>query len=85
MMFFMVDEKYPDRAITDQKDWYKTRYWTMEQEEKFRSWMTAHLRVKGKYSKKMAEIQTAYFMLMYGWTNKVPFCMMALNGNKERS
>lgn len=84
-LFLEVGEKYPNLELTGQPDWFRKRYWTKEQEEKFRIWMIAYLRIKGKYSKKDAESTTGMFLLNYGWTNHVPFIMLASNKKGDKN
>lgn len=81
-LFLEVGEKYPEcQELIRDPQWYKKRSWTNEQEEKFKKWMVAYLRVKIKLNKKLAESTTAMFLLQYGWTNRKPLIMIA--GNKS--
>ena len=69
-MFLRVGETYPNEDLTNDPEWYILRSWTIEEENKFRKWMITYLRKKLRMSKKRAETETFWFLMMYGWTNK---------------
>ena len=69
-MFLRVGEDYPNKELTNNKDWYNMRSWTIEEESKFRDWMVGYLRKKLRWTKKIAVKEVSFFLLQYGWTNK---------------
>ena len=69
-MFRMVGEKYPNKKLTDQKDWYTKRSWTESEEQDFKKWMGKYLKKNFKWSKKMIEKEVGMFLLMWGWTTR---------------
>jgi hypothetical protein len=71
-MFRRVGEKYPNKELTNNSEWYTMRSWTVKQEENFKKWMIRHLRVSGKFMKQEAIMMTSFFLLQYGWTTKKP-------------
>jgi hypothetical protein len=66
-MFKRVGERYPNKKLTDQRNWYSQRAWTKEQEEDFKQWMIKYL-MRRRYIKQQAEKEVAYFLLMWGWS-----------------
>jgi hypothetical protein len=67
-MFKRVGEKYPNKELTGQKEWYTKRTWTEAEESSFRKWMEKYLSKKFKHwTKKTLDIEIAMFMLMWGW------------------
>lgn len=66
-MFKRVGEKYPNKELTDQAEWYLKRTWTEEEEKDFKVWMINHLKRTLRFNKKSAEWETGMFMLNYGW------------------
>ena len=65
-MFRRVGEEYPNKEFTDQDKWYLQHSWTVEEEDDFRDWMHKKLR-KAKFSKHQADMETAMFLLYWGW------------------
>jgi len=78
-MFLRVGEIYPNKDLTNDPDWYMLRSWTKEYEEDFRQWMILYFRKKLKYTIKMAELEVAYFMMQWSWTNKFPLYMRIIH------
>ena len=66
-MFKMVCEKYPNKELTDQDDWYQQRTWTKEQEDKFRVWMKKLLKRRYDWTDRMITKEIGMFLLMWGW------------------
>jgi hypothetical protein len=67
-MFKRVGEKYPNKKLTDQKEWYTKRTWTEAEESSFRKWMEKYLSKNFKYwTKKRLDLEIAMFLLMWGW------------------
>jgi len=70
-MFKRVGEKYPNKELTDQKEWYTKRSWTEEEEADFRKWLLAKLKKSFPYMRgRKLEMEASMFMLMWSWTNK---------------
>ena len=67
-MFRRVGEKYPNKKLTDQKDWFTKRTWPEEEEKDFSKWMDNTLKKRHPYLNKRSRIQeVGMFMLMWGW------------------
>jgi len=67
-MFKRVGEKYPNKKLTEQKDWYLLRTWTEEEEISFGVWMEKFLKKKYPgWSKKRIGKTRCMFNLMWGW------------------
>lgn len=67
-MFKEVGFKGFDREFVKQDEWYTKRTWTENQERAFKDWLVNECRTKMKWSKKIAETEAAYFLLMWGWS-----------------
>ena len=68
-MFKAVGEKYPNKELTDNDDWYMLRYWSMDRQDKFSKWMNKYVTRQFKLSEKQADLEVAMFVMNYGWTN----------------
>ena len=66
-MFKRVGEKYPNKKLTDQKDWYTKRTWTDKEEKDFSKWMKGYLKKKLKWSSRLIDNEVGMFLLMWGW------------------
>ena len=77
-MFLRVGEKYPNKELTDQQDWYKKRSWTEEDLEGFRKWMVAYLRKKMRWSKHQCETEASMFILQWSWTTFRPLAIKGI-------
>lgn len=70
-MFRRVGERYPNKELTDQKEWYTKRTWTQKQEDGFRVWMDKLLKKRHKmWNKDIREREISMFLLMWGWRNE---------------
>jgi len=70
-MFKRVGEKYPNKELTDQKEWYTKRTWTEKEEADFRDWMRKKLSKKFKHwTERTLRNEIAMFILMWGWKTK---------------
>lgn len=65
-MFKCVGEKY-SAEFTKQDRWYTLHTWNTKQERMYRTWFVKHIMKDLTVSKKRAEHQYSYFMLMWGW------------------
>jgi hypothetical protein len=59
-----------DEGFTKQENWFQMREWTEEREMEFRNWFYDECRTKLKMSKRAAQLETGYFLLMWGWKTK---------------
>ena len=69
-MFSRVGEKYPNKKLTDQPDWYRKRSWTEKEEKDFKVWMEKYLKKHFKWTKRMIDNEVGMFILNWGWTTK---------------
>ena len=70
-MFKMVGERYPNKKLTDQKEWYSKREWSDADQNKFMDWMRALLKKRHpRLMKKQIDLEVAMFNLSYGWRCK---------------
>jgi type IV secretory pathway component VirB8 len=69
-MFTRVGEYYPNKKLTNQKDWYTKRSWTEEEQEDFSKWMEKYLKKHFKWNKRMIGNEVGMFLLNWGWTTK---------------
>lgn len=69
-MFLRVGEIYPNEELQKDKKWYMRHSWTVEQENNFRKWMIRFLMKGMRWSKKVSEKETSFFIFNYGWTTK---------------
>jgi hypothetical protein len=67
-MFRRVGEKYPNKELTDKKDWWRTRTWTEKEEDDFRDWMVKLLKKRHKWSKRTIDKEIGMFLLMWSWS-----------------
>lgn len=51
----------------EQEDWYKKRTWTYAEEAEFRKWLVPYLAKEMRTSKKRADREASWFLLMWGW------------------
>ena len=77
-MFLRVGLTYPDEKFTSNKEWFRQRSWTEEQEKDFQKWMVGYLRKKLKWNKKNAEWEVSLFLLSYGWTTNRPLIVKGI-------
>jgi len=71
-MFKRVGEKYPNKKLTDQKEWYCKRTWSEEEEEDFRVWMRKYLKKKyPNWTKHTLDKEIGMFLLMWGWKTQL--------------
>jgi hypothetical protein len=62
-----VDADYDKIISTCNNQWPVNDYlWTQDEEDDFRAWLTKHFRKKIR-TKKLAEREAGWFVLMYGW------------------
>ena len=69
-MFRRVGEKYPNKELTDNNNWYELRSWTQKEEKSFYYWVVGYLRRELKWTKERSKNQASLFCLQYAWTNK---------------
>ena len=68
--FKRVGEKYPNKKLTDQKDWYTKRTWTEAQEGDFRKWMDKLLKKRHPgWNSRTRDMEIGMFLLNWGWSN----------------
>lgn len=67
-MFKVVGFKSFDKEFVKQDLWYTKKSWTEQEERNFKKWMVNECRSRMKWSKKTAELEVAYFLLMWGWS-----------------
>ena len=67
-MFRTVGFEGFDKEFVKQDLWYTKKAWSETQEAEFKKWMIDEGRSKMKWSKKTAEYEVAYFLLMWGWS-----------------
>ena len=69
-MFKRVGEKYPNKELTNKKDWYTLRSWTTKEEDSFKKWMKKKLKKSWSYmGATKIDREIGMFLLMWGWTN----------------
>lgn len=73
-MFCRVGERY-SRRFCKQDDWFRRRSWTDAQCDDFSDWMVAFLRRRERWTKKTAEKEAGWFLLMYGWSRPPDGCL----------
>ena len=67
-MFRRVGEKYPNKKLTDKKDWYMQRSWSTKEQNEFSKWMDNILKKKHPYlNKRKRNSEVGMFLLMWGW------------------
>ncbi len=66
-MFQMVGFTSFDSEFAKQKEWYSQKTWSKEDREEFKKWFLKEATTKMKWGKKSAEMEFAYFDLMWGW------------------
>ena len=67
-MFKMVGERYPNKKLTDQNNWYSLREWSEADQNKFMDWMRKLLKKRHpRLMKKQIDMEVAMFNLNYGW------------------
>ena len=69
-MFRRVGEDYAvwhDTICREDAEWYNRKTWTGAEAADFRAWLTAKLRKRHRMRKRTAELEAAYFDLMWGW------------------
>ena len=66
-MFRRVGEKFPNEALTRQKEWYTLRTWTEKEQDSFKKWMMKEFKKMYPYLKRKAEMEVGIFILCYGW------------------
>jgi hypothetical protein len=66
-MFRRVGEKYPNKELTDQPEWYKKRTWTEAEENDFRKWMGKLLKKRHGWKKVLIDREIGMFLLNWGW------------------
>lgn len=59
-----------DEEFTKQDNWYQLREWSEEQERQYRNWFMNECQKQLRMNKKAAELETGYFLLMWGWKTK---------------
>lgn len=67
-MFRMVGFDGFDEEFTKAENWYTKRSWSEEEEREFRNWFIDGCRKELKLTKKSAEFEASYFLLMWGWS-----------------
>ena len=65
-MFSRVSVEY-DEELVQQKNWFLTHTWSKEDQNSFREWLIAYLMKKRRCTKRMAEKNSAYMLLSFGW------------------
>jgi len=67
-MFRRVGEKYPNKELTDKKEWYLLRSWTQKEEDSYRKWLKKKLKKAIPYlTEKKLDYEVAMFLLMWSW------------------
>ena len=79
-MFRRVGRKTVDENFIRREHWYRQSSWTEAEEQDFRKWMVGLLRRRHGWTKKLAEKETAFFLLSYGWKYVPEGCMKVLGG-----
>jgi hypothetical protein len=69
-MFSIVGFDGFDEEFVKSDNWYLQREWTEEQEREYRNWLFEECRRVLKLTKKQAELEVGYFLLMWGWKTK---------------
>lgn len=69
-MFCEVGFDKFDEEFVKQENWYLLHEWTEQQEKDYRQWFIKECRDSLKMSKKTAELEAGYFLLMWGWKTK---------------
>ena len=67
-MFKRVGEKYPNKELTDQPNWWTKRTWTEAEEDDFRLWMDKLLKKRHGWNKRMRGNEISMFLLLWGWS-----------------
>lgn len=79
-MFLRVGKEYVYEECQKDDKWYSRNSWTVEQENDFRKWMIRFLMKGMRWSKKVSEKETSYFILNYGWKRKkLPITILSNN------
>jgi hypothetical protein len=68
-MFKAVGFEGFDKEFTQDKEWFRKKSWTSEQEQAFKAWFIETARKKLRWSKKTAEDEFSWFNFMWGWTS----------------
>ena len=66
-MFKRVGEEFPNKSLTDNKEWYTLRTWTEKEQELFKKWLMKEFKKAYPYLKRKAELEAGMFILSYGW------------------
>jgi hypothetical protein len=69
-MFITVGFDGFDEDFVKNENWYLQREWTEEQEREYRDWLLGECKRVLRLTKKQAELEVAYFLLMWGWKTK---------------
>jgi hypothetical protein len=68
-MFKRVGEKYPNKELTDQPNWWTKRTWTEKEEDDFRLWMRKIMKKRHpRLHKALIDREIAMFLLMWSWS-----------------
>jgi len=67
--FQMVGQTYSPEIVKDER-WYMKYYWTKEQEDEFKRWLSNYLISSKMVSKARVEKEVGYFILYCGWPLK---------------
>lgn len=51
-------------------EWYKSKRWSVEEQEDFSNWMKKYLKDNTNWLKSKINQEVAMFLLNYGWTQK---------------
>ena len=69
-MFARVGETYPNKKLTDQKDWFTQRSWTTAEENDWKLWAKKLIKKRHpSWRVKLIDKELSWFLLMWGWKN----------------
>jgi hypothetical protein len=67
-MFAAVGEQYPNKEITDKKDWWMLRRWSEKEEDDFVLWMRKLLKKRHRWNKVIIDREISMFLLQLSWS-----------------
>lgn len=80
-MFRRVGMRH-SKKFCKQDNWYQLRTWTDEECNDFERWMTVFLRKRHRWPKMLAQKETGWFVMMYGWSRPPNGCL-AVSGRRR--
>ena len=63
-------------------NWFQLRTWTDTECADFERWMTVLLRKRHHWPKMMAQKETGWFVMMYGWSRSPDGCLAVRRSRK---